>query len=477
MNFDPDTESSQWHAWDSDADLVKWQGSQSNSAALNALMQEAARPARRCKFHRILLKLMLWHSISLTFATQAPRNHRTQQLWTTPIPGPSLSASSTSPSSSSSSAPRSKPRVPRSRARHPTMQHTSTSFLTSTPASALCSDPMQFLQTLKGVSEKVRVDEGMRVKKHLISREVKATGSIYTPTRSGKEKENLRRSTTGVRGRPKSPIAVSASRSLPIIGSRDADMDMEVDESSMQMDIDVDLNLIAGPSTTRLTRSATASVPLAPAKRDMASFKSKSHMLPPPVPIPKVQSSPRQDPRPTSVPVSTPPQPAPQHKFTNSQLTPPAIAVPTKSESLPPSPPRSQPVPTARPPSLSQLSRPPALGMRRAFTTYTSISPSQTLPEKQRGFKVPLAKPSCPPVSVAAKYRQVSSKQEQVLHTPLSSPPIPLDAVRNDSDGEGPMTGPGTDGRCSSPAQDPDSSYGDMSFDMDALEETMKKYD
>jgi hypothetical protein len=29
----------------------------------------------------------------------------------------------------------------------------------------------------------------------------------------------------------------------------------------------------------------------------------------------------------------------------------------------------------------------------------------------------------------------------------------------------------------SSPATDADSSYGDMSFDMDALEETMKKYD
>jgi len=31
--------------------------------------------------------------------------------------------------------------------------------------------------------------------------------------------------------------------------------------------------------------------------------------------------------------------------------------------------------------------------------------------------------------------------------------------------------------RSSSPVPDTDSSYGDMSFDMDALEETMKKYD
>jgi hypothetical protein len=41
--------SSQWHTQDTDTDLVKWQGSQTSSVALNALLKEAAKPIRRCK--------------------------------------------------------------------------------------------------------------------------------------------------------------------------------------------------------------------------------------------------------------------------------------------------------------------------------------------------------------------------------------------------------------------------------------------
>lgn len=41
--------SKQWHAQDADADLVRWQGSQTSSVALNALMVEASMPLRRCK--------------------------------------------------------------------------------------------------------------------------------------------------------------------------------------------------------------------------------------------------------------------------------------------------------------------------------------------------------------------------------------------------------------------------------------------
>ena len=43
--------SSQWHTRDADTDLVKWQGSQTSSVALNALMKEAAKPIRRCEHY------------------------------------------------------------------------------------------------------------------------------------------------------------------------------------------------------------------------------------------------------------------------------------------------------------------------------------------------------------------------------------------------------------------------------------------
>jgi hypothetical protein len=59
----------------------------------------------------------------------------------------------------------------------------------------------------------------------------------------------------------------------------------------------------------------------------------------------------------------------------------------------------------------------------------------------------------------------------KVLPTPEPSPP-PVATAADNVYGE-----TKTEHRSSSPVPDADSSYGDMSFDMDVLEEAMKKYD
>lgn len=41
--------SSQFQCQNRDMDLVRWQGSQTSSKALNELMQEASKPTRKCK--------------------------------------------------------------------------------------------------------------------------------------------------------------------------------------------------------------------------------------------------------------------------------------------------------------------------------------------------------------------------------------------------------------------------------------------
>jgi len=209
----PSQLTSNWHTHDADPDLVKWQGSQTSSLALNALMKEAAKPARR-----------------------SPRNQRAQAGSNSSAPSGSLSLSL---SGSSSTASRSTHRMPRSRTRHAS-QLASTSSLTSTPASSITSDPTQFLQTLKGVSEKVRVNESARAKKRLFTGEVKEQRSgpdaVGIKTCHGKEKENLRRSTTGVKENDKIRGSVIGHRSLPNMGGLKEEMN--VDNGSFQMDLD-----------------------------------------------------------------------------------------------------------------------------------------------------------------------------------------------------------------------------------------------
>ena len=116
---------------------------------------------------------------------------------------------------------------------------------------------------------------------------------------------------------------------------------------------------------------------------------------------------------------------------------------------------RSQPPSTAPPPPQSQ--RPPVLGMRRHRPLVNS-SQKAILPERRKGFKVPIAKP------------KLEQEQEDTLPTPKPSQHTGKKKLNDPQ--------PTTVKKEMLDEPDADSSF-DLSFDMDAdaLEETMRKYD
>jgi hypothetical protein len=272
----------------------------------------------------------------------------------------------------------------------------------------------------------------------------------------------------------KSKSPAVGSRSLPIMGGEDMG-DMEVDGgASFQIDVDMDIG--AGrsvrPSPYDEHAIAPTSAPNPQTRRILPNLSS--HMPPPPVPVPKVQPLPPPRDYPLRLTSNPAPIPAKPKSVSSQRVPPPAINNHPQSRPLP-SPHASQQPSSSRPPNSQLTSRPPALGMRRSITTYSALAPSQTLPDKQRGFKVPLAKSAHPlaPVSSvqppAPSFQRKNVQVSGVLPTPEPSPPNRVKEADNRD--------ASTQHSSSSPAPDADSSYGDMSFDMDALEETMKKYD
>lgn len=369
----------------------------------------------------------------------------------------------------------------RPRSRHLSAHIGSTSFLASTPTSSISTDPTQFLQTLKGVSEKVKVGESARAKKRLFSGEVKGLGSTFTTTRHGKPKENLRRSTTGAKESDKGKTPTVGSRSLPMMNSGGVGYDetMEVDGStSFYMEADMDIGLGPSDRQSHSPHDAYSIVSTAnsgaQAKHDLPH--SRSHMPPPPVPMSKIKPMPPPLDYPKLSQSTSNPLPlSSKPKLASPQRAPPPMNPHHQSRPLPPPYP-SQNSSISRPPNSQLSSRPPVLGMRRSMTTYSALAPSQTLPEKRKGFKVPLAKPAVPLVRESVvppptpSYRHPRVEPSRVLPTPEPSPPDPPD-VNGGRDGAAANT------QYNSSSPDGDSSYGDMSFDMDALEEAMKKYD
>ena len=195
--------------------------------------------------------------------------------------------------------------------------------------------------------------------------------------------------------------------------------------------------------------------------------------------------------------------------------------------------------PSSNPGPISSQSRLPALGMRRTNTfpsRSTAISTSGGLPTRQKGFKPPLLSSSqqqntikeerfiskVPPLEVNGnKFRNQQSvasvKQETIAKTmPLHAAAdreakiymrAPAGSNGSSTSSDSHSLGSSTSSRYTSPPRielrsanasqacaqvhappvspvlpepsdtDPDSSFGDMSFDLDALEETMRMYD
>ncbi|KAI0946858.1 hypothetical protein AcW1_010195 [Taiwanofungus camphoratus] len=138
-----------------------------------------------------------------------------------------------------------------------------------------------------------------------------------------------------------------------------------------------------------------------------------------------------------------------------------------------------------------QTSRPPPLGMRRAnySPVHSAFTPSQTLPTKQKGFKSPLLRPrqpqpQAPPPATPARHPPIATSVPSTGRTPTRNDPalltqdFPPRAPAAPTKAKASEKVP-ADGRSSSPAPEADSSYGDLPFvfDLDALEEEMRKYD
>lgn len=123
----------------------------------------------------------------------------------------------------------------------------------------------------------------------------------------------------------------------------------------------------------------------------------------------------------------------------------------------------------------------PALGMRRVNTysgssSPTVLQPSQNLPTKQRGFKVPAIRPSAgsqaPAHSASPSQTSNTMKIEPRTGSAMQHP-NPTPSPRKTR----PQSAARERSRSPSPPLEADSSYGDISLDMDAVEETMKQYD
>ena len=144
-------------------------------------------------------------------------------------------------------------------------------------------------------------------------------------------------------------------------------------------------------------------------------------------------------------------------------------------------------------PLLSQSSRaPPPLGMRRVHTLPSAVQQQHPLPIRQKAFKPPTvsqpppaAKPhgqsSYPSTHLVRKESMNSVSGENtrpasVAVEPKSSFQATQIVFEGKPDGKRGGRGPS---RGASPDHnlEADSSFGDISFDMDALEETMRKYD
>ncbi|KAI0696635.1 hypothetical protein BC835DRAFT_1414176 [Cytidiella melzeri] len=167
---------------------------------------------------------------------------------------------------------------------------------------------------------------------------------------------------------------------------------------------------------------------------------------------------------------SMPPPPPPLH---NRPKQPKKAAIardPPPPTSVGVEQPRAQQPPMA---SQSASRALPALGMRRANPYVASqtaqLQSSQSLPSKQRGFKPPFARPPA------------AGSQTSSTSTSSTSASRALSSAKDDSSNTYPSPSPPSRAfsrpRSPSPSPEADSSYGEISFDMDLVEEAMKPYD
>jgi len=322
-------------------------------------------------------------------------------------------------------------------------------------------DPSHFIALIQGVS--AQVDDNTQRKTRLLARDREMKPAVNDSIRRG-DKHPANQSTSD-----KGKAPVMGHRSLPNLSPPSPSSGMEVESTSnMPFRDDVYPKTATIGQEVRSSRTHTLSsdsYPLRPTNR------ASPALFPPTKPKLHLQSQSRN---------------GSSSNLANASSSMNASSSHTSSH--PPSHPASRPRSFAQPPKqpaqpripqvhVSQSSGPPVLGMRRV-SPYRNFAPSHALPEKQKGFKTPFLKQ--PPASSEESTPSPTPKYGASTRAPtvprLSIQTTPSGSISSQEDSTMEME-PTPSQRSSSPMTATDSSFGDMSFDMDALEETMKMYD
>ncbi|KAF9465456.1 hypothetical protein BDZ94DRAFT_1320270 [Collybia nuda] len=347
-------------------------------------------------------------------------------------------------------------------------------------------DPMQFLDLIKGVSERVDENAGLR----------SARGS----DKSGM-KRKTRASASGVgevhakaRGVRLSYASEGQNKASRIKGKQRADGGGDTEYESHSPDgthrslpnLSSSMSTAASSSSLRsINTSISTDVDASMSMDTMMDLDESGHNISLPsmskrhsgtsYPPPSNHINTQASPDPPTVPHKVTPEPK-LHPLLTQQKTRPQKQPTPKLQFFPP--PSSQ-----RVPSMSQVSGPvrvPALGMRRTASTPAATTTHNALPTRQKGFKPPLlpgTQPQPQQPKTAAQAAVKASPQSHVV--PARGPNAGGGKFTRPSAAPGLTKNKGCPPRAPSPEPDPDSSFGDMSFDMDvdALEETMRMYD
>lgn len=256
--------------------------------------------------------------------------------------------------------------------------------------------------------------------------------------------------------------------------------DVELDEASL-MDIEVDKAMErssaggackAKPSSAQIHNSTSSRAKPAPSL--LIPTQSKH---PPTRPSPADNTR-----RSVSVPQDLSKVRSPASDFPPSHILPRSTAH-TAARSRESSPAKAASGP--KPPQSSQSRGPPALGMRRTNThsgVASAFRPSQDIPMKQRGFRTPFSRPANAqtPSQAMSSISNYDQSGRMGIPPPNSFPVSERSPSPELTRGRPPQARPAR-----SPSQEEDddaspeadSSYGDISFDEDTLNEIMSQYD
>ncbi|EMD32438.1 hypothetical protein CERSUDRAFT_99520 [Gelatoporia subvermispora B] len=460
-----------------ETDVIRWQPSQSASAAFNALLKEASRPKKRRELYVCLslVEACLEHST----ATQ-PSN----SLFADPARLTALGQASSSKEKLDSTSTRTA--RPRSRL----LRRSPSANTLAGPSTAI---PMNsdFTQLIKDAAQ--LVDEHAFInKRYFESQQSRTAGSsskaVVNPQPSRGRSTVLRpdkyipqssRSDSGPfeqrnanSGHSRTSSASRTMRTTTVVYDQSVEM---IDVESLSYSAHDAPDSSPTPSRPKASRGVSGG-------HQLSRDTTKSQVLmPPPRLLPQASSS-----RPSTTSLHTTDTSASRsttHTTSRraSPITPPTEYAPLASTHKPP--------PPSLGPRASQQSRPPALGMRRAHIPSSStFAPSQTLPTRQKGFKPPLSRPPANPLPASASQKLTShtpalGASRTTTQATLPTPELtPTTANVNESHGAKPPQrtryGSTSSSRSSSPAPpEADSSYGELPFDISAIEEAMRKYD